>query len=142
MRLRSRIHHADHLFGLDDSRLFSEWIGGPVPVLLRAGNRGNASGGSFSYAFEPVRNIGRPGSFPSSQFNRVAPGVEFEVLGQQSCRSGWSTVRSRCWDFALERWPIALMSAESPTRAGRSWRGWTCWSWMRFDTSRIRRTFR
>ncbi len=26
-------HHADHLFGLDDIRLFPKWIGGPVPVF-------------------------------------------------------------------------------------------------------------
>ncbi len=74
--------HADHLFGLDDSRLFSKWIGGPVPVFCERDTEETIRR-VFSYAFRPGAEKWPPGSVPKLQFNKVSPGVEFEVLGQK-----------------------------------------------------------
>ena len=73
--------HADHLFGLDDSRLFSKWLGGPVPVYCEQETEETIQR-VFSYAFRAGTELWPPGAVPSLQFIRVAPGVEFEVLGQ------------------------------------------------------------
>ena len=44
--------HADHLFGLDDARLFPRWIGGPVPVYCEQETEETIRR-VFSYAFRP-----------------------------------------------------------------------------------------
>ncbi len=74
--------HADHLFGLDDSRLFSKWIGGPVPVFCDHETEETIRR-VFSYAFRPGTEKWPAGSVPKLQFNTVSPGVEFDVLGQK-----------------------------------------------------------
>jgi len=71
--------HADHIFGMDDLRLFGHYLGHPVSVyceeiverqLRRA----------FSYAFEDLHPDVHPNSVP--QLNLVRIGVEpIEVLG-------------------------------------------------------------
>jgi phosphoribosyl 1,2-cyclic phosphate phosphodiesterase len=73
--------HADHLFGLDDSRLFSKWLGGPVPVFCEQDTEETIRR-VFSYAFRPSTETWPMGAVPKLQFNTVVPGVEFEVLGQ------------------------------------------------------------
>jgi phosphoribosyl 1,2-cyclic phosphate phosphodiesterase len=74
--------HADHLFGLDDSRLFSKWLGGPVPVFCEQDTEETIRR-VFSYAFRPGTETWPVGAVPKLQFNKAAPGVEFEVLGQR-----------------------------------------------------------
>ncbi len=44
--------HADHLFGLDDARLFPRWIGGPVPIYCEHDTEQTIRR-VFSYAFRP-----------------------------------------------------------------------------------------
>jgi phosphoribosyl 1,2-cyclic phosphate phosphodiesterase len=74
--------HADHLFGLDDARLFPKSIGGPVPVYCEQSTEDTIRR-VFSYAFRPGTEQWPPGFVPKLQFEHVAPGVEFEVLGER-----------------------------------------------------------
>lgn len=75
-------HHADHLFGLDDARLFPKWIGGPVPVFCEQETE-ECIKRVFSYAFRENTEHWPAGFVPKIQFVRIRPGVPFEVLGQQ-----------------------------------------------------------
>jgi phosphoribosyl 1,2-cyclic phosphate phosphodiesterase len=75
-------HHADHLFGLDDARLFPRWIGGPVPVYCDQETE-ECIRRIFHYAFRPGQEHWPAGFVPRLQFNRIEPGVSFEVLGQR-----------------------------------------------------------
>src|SRR6516225_8032557 len=45
-------HHADHLFGLDDARLFPRTLGGPVPIYCEHETEQTIRR-IFSYAFRP-----------------------------------------------------------------------------------------
>jgi phosphoribosyl 1,2-cyclic phosphate phosphodiesterase len=75
-------HHADHLFGLDDARLFPRWIGGPVPVYCEQETE-DCIRRVFHYAFQEGAEKWPAGFVPKLDFIRVAPGVEFEALGQR-----------------------------------------------------------
>jgi phosphoribosyl 1,2-cyclic phosphate phosphodiesterase len=75
-------HHADHLFGLDDARLFSKWIGAPVPVFCEEHTEETIRR-AFGYAFRPGVDQWPPGFVPKLQFIRIAPGVEFEIIGER-----------------------------------------------------------
>jgi phosphoribosyl 1,2-cyclic phosphate phosphodiesterase len=75
-------HHADHLFGLDDARLFPRAIGGPVPVYCEPGTE-EAIRRVFHYAFEAGKDHWPPGFVPRLQFLPIEPGVAFEALGQR-----------------------------------------------------------
>ncbi len=71
--------HADHLFGLDDLRLFGHYLEGPVPLHCEK-NVEKQIRQSFNYAFETPPNNHR-GAIPSLTFQRI--GTEaFTVLGQ------------------------------------------------------------
>lgn len=73
--------HADHLFGLDDARLFPRAIGGPVPIYCE-GHVEASIRTVFSYAFhEHAANIPR-GGVPQIEFIPIEPGREFRALGQ------------------------------------------------------------
>lgn len=74
-------NHADHLFGLDDARLFPRSIGGPVPVYCEAETEETIRR-AFAYAF--AENAARiaAGGIPQLEFIRLAPGAPFTVLGQ------------------------------------------------------------
>ncbi|GAC1465168.1 MAG: MBL fold metallo-hydrolase [Isosphaeraceae bacterium] len=75
-------HHVDHLFGLDDARLFPKYLGGPVPLYCEQETEETIRR-VFSYAFEE-RNAGIPaGYLPKLRFQRITPGVAFEVLDQR-----------------------------------------------------------
>lgn len=75
--------HADHLFGLDDSRLFARALGGkPVPVyceevvesLIRT---------VFSYAFVDESKRFPSGGVPRLTFETIEPYKPFEVIGYE-----------------------------------------------------------
>ena len=70
-------HHADHLFGLDDARLFPKWIGGPVPVFCEQETEEFIKR-VFSYAFRENIEHWPAGFVPKIQFVRIQPGVPFE----------------------------------------------------------------
>ena len=75
-------HHVDHLFGLDDARLFPKAIGGPVPVYCEQETE-EMIRRVFSYAFHERAASIPAGYLPKIRFERVAPGVPFQVLGQR-----------------------------------------------------------
>ena len=74
--------HADHLFGLDDARLFPRWIGGPVPIYCE-NEIEQTIRRVFSYAFRPGTEKWPPGFVPKLNFVTIEPGTPFEVLGEQ-----------------------------------------------------------
>ncbi len=74
--------HADHLFGLDDARLFPRWIGGPVPIYCELDTEQTIRR-VFSYAFRPGTENDPPGFVPRLTFVTIEPGKPFEVLGEQ-----------------------------------------------------------
>jgi phosphoribosyl 1,2-cyclic phosphate phosphodiesterase len=73
--------HADHLFGLDDARLFPKHIGGPVPVFCEAETEQDIRR-VFHYAFHERATSYPPGYVPKLRFERIRPEVPFDVLGQ------------------------------------------------------------
>ena len=73
--------HADHLFGLDDARAFPRFLGGPVPVYCEQETEESIRR-VFHYAFQERLAALPAGFVPKIQFERIAPGVPFEVLGQ------------------------------------------------------------
>lgn len=73
--------HADHLFGLDDARLFPRAIGGPVPVYCEAEVE-EAIRTAFPYAFNDQARRIPSGGVPQLDFQRIGPGMPFELLGQ------------------------------------------------------------
>jgi phosphoribosyl 1,2-cyclic phosphate phosphodiesterase len=75
-------HHADHLFGLDDARLFPKWIGGPVPVFCEQDTE-DCIKRVFSYAFREGTEHWPAGFVPKIQFVRIWPGTPFEALGER-----------------------------------------------------------
>jgi phosphoribosyl 1,2-cyclic phosphate phosphodiesterase len=73
--------HVDHLFGLDDARLFPKAIGGPVPVYCEEETESTIRR-VFDYAFNEHASRIPFGAVPRLQFHRIGPGEPFEVLGQ------------------------------------------------------------
>jgi phosphoribosyl 1,2-cyclic phosphate phosphodiesterase len=74
-------HHADHLFGLDDARLFPRFIGGPVPIYCEDDTEETIRR-VFSYAFGGSAQK-FPGAFvPKLNFVRIEPGSPCEILGE------------------------------------------------------------
>jgi phosphoribosyl 1,2-cyclic phosphate phosphodiesterase len=73
--------HADHLFGLDDARLFPKYIGGPVPIYCEEETEQSIRS-VFHYAFHDRAAKIPSGGVPRILFERIAPGLAFEALGQ------------------------------------------------------------
>jgi phosphoribosyl 1,2-cyclic phosphate phosphodiesterase len=70
--------HADHIFGLDDLRLFPFRLGGPVPLFCEPIVEQRIRK-SFDYAFSEDDQT-HPGAIPSLEFHRI--GLEpFDALG-------------------------------------------------------------
>jgi phosphoribosyl 1,2-cyclic phosphate phosphodiesterase len=74
-------NHADHLFGLDDARLFPKYLGGPVPIFCEAETEESIRR-VFHYAFHEHTAALPAGYVPKLEFTRIIPGVAFDVLGQ------------------------------------------------------------
>lgn len=71
--------HADHIFGLDDLRLFQFYLGHPVPLYCEPGVESRLRH-SFDYAFSDKKHT-HSGAVPSLQFHTIGH-KPFEVLGQ------------------------------------------------------------
>lgn len=71
--------HADHLFGLDDLRLFAHYLGHAVPIYCEQAVEERIRK-SFDYAFGPETATYHAGGVPQLAFHRI--GLEpFELLG-------------------------------------------------------------
>jgi phosphoribosyl 1,2-cyclic phosphate phosphodiesterase len=75
-------HHADHLFGLDDARLFPKYTGVPVPIYCEAETEAIIRR-TFAYAFQEHNAEAPPGWVPKLAFQTIRPREPFEVLGQR-----------------------------------------------------------
>lgn len=73
--------HADHLFGLDDLRLFCFYLGGNMPIYCEARVEARIRK-SFDYAFDPIVKNYPHGGVPQLEFARITT-EPFEVLGQR-----------------------------------------------------------
>jgi phosphoribosyl 1,2-cyclic phosphate phosphodiesterase len=74
-------YHADHLFGLDDVRVFPKHLGGPLPLYCTAEVESKIRL-AFAYAFEHEHEPSSLGFIPRLTFRRI--GTEpFVALGQR-----------------------------------------------------------
>jgi phosphoribosyl 1,2-cyclic phosphate phosphodiesterase len=72
--------HADHVFGLDDLRIFPHYLGGPLPIYCEPAVEQRIRK-SFDYAFSPEARQ-YAGGVPQIEFRPI--GTEpFEALGQR-----------------------------------------------------------
>lgn len=74
--------HADHLFGLDDLRIFPAYLGGDLPVYCEPEVEQRIRVG-FDYAFDLEVQQYPAGGVPKLQFFPLRPGEEVEVLGSR-----------------------------------------------------------
>jgi phosphoribosyl 1,2-cyclic phosphate phosphodiesterase len=74
-------YHADHLFGLDDVRLFPKYLGGPLPLYC-TDEVEDVIRQAFVYAFQPGADDLPAGFLPKLEFRRITA-APFEVLGQR-----------------------------------------------------------
>lgn len=72
--------HADHIFGLDDLRLFQFYLGHPVPIFCEDFVEARLRH-SFDYAFRDDE-VTHEGAIPQFDFHRIAC-APFDVLGQR-----------------------------------------------------------
>jgi phosphoribosyl 1,2-cyclic phosphate phosphodiesterase len=73
--------HADHLFGLDDLRIFSLYLNDDLPVYCQQPVEDRIRR-VFDYAFDPVTRAYPAGGVPRLAFRRV-DSEPFEVLGER-----------------------------------------------------------
>ncbi len=71
--------HADHLFGLDDVRLFPYYLGHRLPIYCEAEVEARIRK-SFDYAFEPITDRFPAGAVPQLTFETITT-EPFDVLG-------------------------------------------------------------
>lgn len=71
--------HADHLFGLDDLRLFAHYLGRPMPIYCEPAVEARIRK-SFDYAFAPEAAGYHPGGVPQLEFRSIGL-APFELLG-------------------------------------------------------------
>ncbi len=74
-------YHVDHLFGLDDARLFPGRIGGPLPLYCTDEVEAVIRK-AFDYAFDPGTADLPPGFLPKLEFRRIAD-RPFDALGER-----------------------------------------------------------
>jgi phosphoribosyl 1,2-cyclic phosphate phosphodiesterase len=71
--------HADHLFGLDDLRIFPKYLGHDVPVYCEEEVETTIRR-AFGYAFDPAVKDYPAGGIPRLAFHRIST-TAFDVLG-------------------------------------------------------------
>ena len=75
-------YHADHLFGLDDARLFPRRLGHALPLYCTEEVEGVVRR-TFGYAFSGTSLALPAGVVPKLSFERITPSVPFTVLGER-----------------------------------------------------------
>jgi phosphoribosyl 1,2-cyclic phosphate phosphodiesterase len=74
--------HVDHLYGLDDLRLFPYYLGHPMPLYCEAPVEDRIRR-AFDYAFtQDVKSV-HPGGIPQLSFHRIPRDEPFELLGSR-----------------------------------------------------------
>jgi phosphoribosyl 1,2-cyclic phosphate phosphodiesterase len=73
--------HADHVFGMDDVRVFFFYLGHRLPIYCE-GFVEQRLRKSFDYAFTP-ESASYAGGVPQVVFETISPGVPFHALGAQ-----------------------------------------------------------
>jgi phosphoribosyl 1,2-cyclic phosphate phosphodiesterase len=71
--------HADHIFGLDDLRIFGHYLDDPLPLYCEEPVETQLRT-SFNYAFEPPSPHAHAGAVPRLRFERITT-EPFELLG-------------------------------------------------------------
>lgn len=71
--------HADHLFGLDDARIFPRYLGHPLPIYCEREVE-SAIRRAFAYAFDPAVEEFPAGGVPKLEF-RTLDTTPVEILG-------------------------------------------------------------
>ncbi|HEX4132187.1 MAG TPA: MBL fold metallo-hydrolase [Pirellulales bacterium] len=71
--------HADHIYGLDDMRLFPFYIGHPVPLYCEPAVERRIRN-AFDYAFDPIPRSTHAGAVPKLTFHTIGDGP-FPLLG-------------------------------------------------------------
>jgi len=74
-------YHADHLYGLDDVRVLTWAIGGPLPLFCTAETE-EVIRKAFFYAFDPINDDVPPQFVPKLEFERITT-TPFEILGER-----------------------------------------------------------
>lgn len=74
--------HADHLFGLDDLRIFPLYLGSEVPIYCERDVE-DVIRRAFAYAFDPAVQEYPAGGVPQLGFRRISTSP-FEVLGARA----------------------------------------------------------
>lgn len=116
--------HADHLFGLDDLRIFANYLGHDLPVYCteKVENRIRKA---YDYAFDDATRHYQAGGLPKLVLQRAGTGpIEILERGLPLFRS--STADTCRWAFVAATSPIAPIPTASRRRAGNCSRGSTC----------------
>jgi len=104
--------HADHLFGLDDLRIFPRYLGHELPVYceeeVEAGIRR-----SFGYAFDPANRAFPAGGVPKLLFRRITA-EPFDVLGARVVPIRLVHGRSRVLGFRFGRLAYCIDTKRIP----------------------------
>jgi phosphoribosyl 1,2-cyclic phosphate phosphodiesterase len=93
-------YHADHLYGLDDLRLFPRHLGHALPVYCNAEVE-DVIRKVFGYAFGPGVEHLPPGAIPKLALRRITT-APFEVLGQRATPVPLEHGRFRVFGFRFD----------------------------------------
>jgi phosphoribosyl 1,2-cyclic phosphate phosphodiesterase len=74
-------YHVDHVFGLDDLRIFPKYLGGALPIYCNDEVE-EVIREAFSYAFHPANEDLPAGVLPKLAFRRIDD-APFEILGER-----------------------------------------------------------
>lgn len=74
--------HADHLFGLDDCRIFADYLGTDLPVYCEPEVE-RVIRRAFAYAFDPVAQQYPAGGVPRLDLRPLEPMISLDLLGVQ-----------------------------------------------------------
>lgn len=91
--------HADHLFGLDDLRIFPRYLGHEVPIYCRQSVEGRIRK-AFDYAFDPGVQAYAGGGIPQLTFRSI-DSMPIEVLGARIIPVPLEHGRYECLGFRV-----------------------------------------
>jgi len=108
-------YHVDHLFGLDDLRLFPPLLRGPLPVYC-TDEVEEVIRQAFAYVFAPGSEDLPLGMLPRLEFRRIAE-APFDVLGEQITPIPLLHGRFNCLGFRIGDVAYCTDVSEIPERS-------------------------